>query len=364
MALLGTYNPYVGVTNVIALNSGSMWTLGPEAGIYEVVLDKYHLLQYRDPITGVWRGKGSNGTGGEAQYVWSDGNNVRIANLTGCAVGALLTNGGSGYTSAPTVTASAGGSLWRAIVGGAVNTSVTVTAGGSNYTFPPTCVIDAPPQGGIQATAYCTLSSGAVSSVTIVDQGAGYVTTPNINFINDPREINSGIVNAAITSGYGAVAALSLTGAQTVTGLVETSFGTAPVSSLPTLTFSGGGGSSAAATALMAWTITAFAAGTPGVGLAGTVARITAEDAFPTTAPAYTNPTTQKNLIFTRPADIKAPISAGGVTATGAVIYDGGLYTSVPTPIVMPTASVVTTAPVVTFTMGGAPGVSIVMRVG
>ena len=57
-----------------------------------------------------------------------------------------------------------------------------------------------------------------------------------------------------------------------------------------------------------------------------------------------------------RQANIKAPISGAGITATGQVIYDGGCYTSSPTPLVIPTASVVTTAPVVTFTLGGLPG--------
>ena len=130
------------------------------------------------------------------------------------------------------------------------------------------------------------------------------------------------------------------------------------MTALPTLSFSGGNGSGAAATAIMCWTITAYTAGTAGAGLSGTVARITAEDAFPTTAAAYTNPFTQSTLVKTRNADIKAPITGGGITATGAVVYDGGIYTSVPTPIVAATASVVTTAPVVTFTMGGAQDVS------
>ena len=112
----------------------------------------------------------------------------------------------------------------------------------------------------------------------------------------------------------------------------------------------------------MCWTITAYAAGTAGAGLAGTVAQISAEDAFPTTAAAYTNPYIQSGLVRTRNANIKAPISSGGITATGAVIYDGGIYTSSPTPLVIPTASVVTTAPVVTFTLGGVSDTSYVTQ--
>ena len=66
---------------------------------------------------------------GVARFVDSDGQNYRLANLTGCPVGALMTNVGSGYTSAPTVAASAGSSAWTAVVGGAINSTVTVTTG-------------------------------------------------------------------------------------------------------------------------------------------------------------------------------------------------------------------------------------------
>jgi hypothetical protein len=333
-------------TNRITLQSGQCFTI--PAGWWEIVIGKYSALQQRDPITGIWWGIGNNGEGAQINYFQSDGQNYRLANQTGCLVGALITNAGSGYTSAPTVTASAGSSIWQAVVGGAVNTTVTVTNGGTNYTYAPSLQFSAPPAGGIQATGYCTLSGSAVSTVTVTNQGAGYTTAPIITFFNDPRE---GVNN--VTQGYNAAAVATLTGSGTITGLYILDHGIGSQAALPTLAFSGGGGSSAAATGIMCWSITAYAAGTAGVGLAGTVARISAEDAFPTTAAAYTNPATQSALVVTRSADIKAPISAGGITAAGQVIYDGGIYTSSPTPLVIPTASVVTTAPVVTFTLGG-----------
>jgi hypothetical protein len=339
-------------TNAIELNTGSVFTLSP-AGWYGIVCGKYTVIQQRDPITGIWFSIGSNGDGASVQYTYSDGVNYRLANQTGCLVGALLTTAGSGYTSAPTVTASAGGSIWQAIVGGAVNTTVTVSNAGVNYTYPPIVQFSAPPAGGIQATGHSTLSNGTVASVVVDNQGAGYSTPPTIVFTNDPRE---GINN--VTQGYNAAAVAVLTGSGTVTGVLCLDHGTGGQTSLPTLAFSGGGGSSAAATGIMCWSITAYTAGTAGAGLAGSVARVTAEDAFPTTSPAYTNPRTQSGLVVTRSADIKAPISAGGITATGLVVYDGGIYTSVPTPLVIPSASIVTTAPVLTFAMGGQNDVS------
>ena len=284
--------------------------------------------------------------------------NYRLANQTGALVGALLTNAGSGYTSAPTVTASAGSSIWRAVVGGAVNTTITVTNGGTNYTYPPQVEFQAPPAGGVQATGYAVLTGSAVSSVVVTNQGAGYASAPTIVFSNDPREGVNGV-----TVGYNAAATCTLTGSGTVTAVLCLDHGQGGQTSLPTLSFGGGGGSSAAATGIMCWSITAYAAGTAGTGLSGSVAQITAEDAFPTTAAAYTNPYTQSGLVRTRNANIKAPISSGGITATGAVIYDGGIYTSSPTPIVNATASVVTAAPVVTFTLGGQTDTSYLTQV-
>ena len=334
-------------TNVVTLISGQTQIISP-AGWYMVNTGLYTVVQQYDPITGIWRNIGTGDHEGGVKYIYSDGVNYRLANQTGCLVGALLTNAGSGYTSAPTVTASAGSSIWRAVVGGAVSTTVTVTNGGTNYTYPPQVEFAAPPAGGVQATGYAVLTGSAVSSVVVTNQGAGYASAPTVVFSNDSREGVNGV-----TTGYNAAAVCTLTGAGTVTAVLCLDHGQGSQASLPTLAFGGGGGASAAATGIMCWSITAYAAGTAGTGLAGSVAQISAEDAFPTTAAAYTNPYTQSTLVRTRQANIKAPISSGGITATGQVIVDGGIYTSSPTPLVIPTASVVTAAPVVTFTLGG-----------
>jgi hypothetical protein len=329
---------------------------------------KYTTMQQYDVVTGTWTtiGGGASGTGGQGgiEYVLSDGVNFRFANQTGCAVGALITNKGSGYTSAPTVTAT-GGSLWKAIVGGAVSTSVTVSNGGVNYTYAPTVVFSNPPLGaGVQATGYCTLSGGAVSSITVTNQGAGYLTAPNITFVNDPRENpNIPITGSTVTFGTGAAAVCTLTGAQTITAILCLDHGNAQTA-VPAITITGGGGSSGAATAIMCWTITAVAAPTgtnQGAGLAGTVAWVTAEDAFAALSAAqYTNPSTQANLVTIRKADIYAGVSSGNVSGT-PVIYDGGIYTTTPNVLVIPNASVVTTAPTLTATMGGVTDTSYFM---
>lgn len=337
-------------SNLISLPAGGVYNVpSGEAGWYMLHMGRYTAFQSFDPILQAWGSVGGEAIRGGRQYVYMDGTtNYRFANQTGAVVGALITNAGSGYTSAPTVTASAGGSIWRAIVGGAVNTSVTISNGGANYTYPPLIVISAPPSGGIQATATCTISGGVVNAITVTNQGAGYNAPPTFSFINDPRE---GANNTTV--GYNAAAVCTLTGAGTVTGLICVDHGQGGLTSLPTLSFSGGGGSSAAATAIMCWSITAYAVSTAGTAVSGAFARVTAEDKFPTTSPAYTNPSTQSGLVKVRNADIKAPTSGNGITATGQVVYDGGIYTSAPEPLVLCTASVIATAPVITLTMGG-----------
>jgi hypothetical protein len=340
-------------TNVVTLAAGQTMLIGPAgsggfpvAGEYGIRTGPYTTLQVKDPITGIWKRIGGGVMAGGYEYIYSDGVNYRLANQSGCAVGALLTNGGSGYTSAPTVTASAGSSIWQAFVGGAVNTTVTVSNGGANYTYPPQVLFSAPPYGGgIQATGICTLSSGAVSTVTITNQGAGYPTAPTITFVNDPREGVNGVV-----AGYNAAAVATLTGSGTVTGVVCLDHGTARTA-VPTLSFAGGGGASAAATAIMCWGITAYTP-TAGTGFTGP-SLLSGLDAFPTTSAAYVNPDTQSKLVQTRRAEILMPASAGAPTATGAVFYDSGVYTSTPTALVTTNGALITQTATFSFTMGG-----------
>jgi hypothetical protein len=175
-ALYG-YSAFSG-TNEVTLQGGQVLVF--PAGTYWVTPGPCTFLQYLDPVSNLW--VVANQLAGAGRYVNSDGANWRLANLTGCPVGAIVTNSGTGYTSAPTVTPSSGSSTWTAIVGGAVNTTVTVGTAGSGYTFPPNVWFSAPPNGGIQATGYATISGGAVTAVTVTNQGAGYTSAPTITF--------------------------------------------------------------------------------------------------------------------------------------------------------------------------------------
>jgi len=304
-------------TNGIMLQAGEVYYVPP--GYFNLRHGLYSTIQTYDPVMGVWRPVGADG--GNWTQVDSDGNNYRIANQTGCPVAAVLSNAGSGYTSAPTVTAAAGGSTWVAVMGQVISTTITVVTGGSNYVYPPAVIIQAPSSvPGIVATAYCTLSAGAVSTVTVTDQGAGYTTPPYVTFLNDPRD----------TTGSGATAVATLTGANTVNAVVCTNHGS-PITSgtTPALTFTGGGGSSAAATAIMDWTVTSYAVSYAGGNYAAGNLATTNSYGVPTIAPAYTNPDSQTNFFRGRAPLISMAVSGGTVTVTGQFVVDGGHIASI-----------------------------------
>lgn len=228
-------------TNVLTLANGEALPIPPGDWLISGAP-----MQWLDPVTGTWIYIGSSSAVNEG-YVHSDGQNMRVINPNGIVTAATVTAAGSAYTTAPTVTPSAGGSTYTAIVGGAVSLTLPGGGGGSGYTVAPIVLISAPPAGGIQATATATVSSGAVTGYTVVNAGAGYTTAPTVQVLPNPYDPNYGsIVNASVTA--------ALTGSGTITGVLCTWGGT-PLGTQPTLSFSTG-----SATATTVWLITS---GTP-----------------------------------------------------------------------------------------------------
>jgi len=78
-----------------------------------------------------------------------------------------VTNGGSGYTSIPTVTISGGsgeGATAAAVISGGAVTAITVTDGGDGFTTAPTVTISDPDEAsGVRATATATLSTNTLT---------------------------------------------------------------------------------------------------------------------------------------------------------------------------------------------------------
>lgn len=347
------YSPFGG-SNEIDMPAGGVYTI--PSGTWAILPGLYTWVQFLDPISGRWMTYSSQSPLTQL-IVNSDGYNWRLANLTGCMAGAKVTNVGSGYTSAPAVSASAGGSLWTAIVGGAVG-AVTVGTAGSGYTFAPMVFFSAPAAGGVQATGYATLSAGAVASVTVTNQGAGYATAPTITLVSNLLDPNA----AGITV---AKATCVLTGAGTICAVLCTNPG-APTTALPTLSFAGGGGTSATAVAIGVYTATAVATtGTAGAGFANSTAYVaTAYGGINTTANgAVVNTKIGTGLFTPRQGNFGLVTSsgAGAVANTTFGIVDGGIYQSIPTTVLDgPSTTTPTTNVTFTATYGGAPDTCII----
>ena len=323
-----------GGTNQIVLPSGGTYII--PAGTYMAAPGPYTMLQVLDPVSGLWVTI-STSASQVPMYVNSDGGNYRLANLTGQMVGAIMTNIGSGYTSPPVVTPSAGGSTWTAIIGNAgsnygfsVSQTVTVGTAGSGYTLPPIVSFSAPPAGGLPATGYATLSGSTVGSITVVDQGAGYTSAPTVTITANPLDPNvNNIVTAKATAALYNTAAGAPTGY--VSAIVCTYGGTSNQSTLPTLTITSSSGSSAAATPLGMFTMNAAStSGTAGAGYGTSLnySVLTSGGIVSPTAGAIVNPSWGPNLYRVRPGNLGTLVSsAGGAIAnTTLPVIDGGLF--------------------------------------
>jgi hypothetical protein len=316
------------------LSAGQIYNI--PAGNWYITPGPYTSLQYLEPVSGIWRNFGASPTQ-TPTFIVTDGGNYRLANITGCPVGAIITNAGAtglttGIGLAATtlgVAPSAGGSVWSAVVGGAMSltvvTGVTGATAGANFTYPPTIVLPAPQAGGFQATATATVTGGTLlaAQITVTNQGAGYINTQaatyyTLTVVNDPRD----------TTGNGANLRIQTTGTGTVTMLYPVNPGN-PVTAAPTFTFTGGTATpSLAATAVMNFTVTTFTTGMTGVVFltASTPTLFSAGNVISTTTanPVYTNPLHMGKLTFPRPARITAVLTAGAITVAGAVIEDAG----------------------------------------
>jgi len=357
-----------GFTNAITLSASEAFVL--PGGTYMVAPGPYTSLQWLDPIQNAWRTINASNTG-LPLVIDSDGASFRLANLTGTPIGALITNAGSGYTNGIgtaatglTVTASSGGSTWVPVVGGAINSTLAITAGGTGYLFPPILVFDAPGAGGVQATGVCTISGGAINTATVTNQGAGYVSAPNLTLVNDPRD----------TAGRNGVLTVNATlaGSGTLTALYPSAQGTV-LTAVPTFTFSPA--STTAATAVMNFVVTGF---TIGSGLSGTgygnaqpfIVMAAGGIVSGTRASNVAGPIADTGLVLPRIAQLQGTSTAGGKLqpspgAAAAVIGDAGFgYQAVPSLVVLPSGTgAPSTIGQATATVGGITDTSWIQRI-
>src|SRR5208337_1775583 len=298
----------------------------PLSGQYFLQMGQYTSLQMYDAGMDYWQNVQVSPY--QNVTISSDGANFRVANSTGCPVGAVITNAGASYTpgfygyssfgagqggaitiqngittigqSYLTITPSAGASTWNAIVGGAVSSTMTFTgtvfngglpnqnggaqslsafgqgsaaggitaSGGSLYTKPPIIVFTPPLNQGAQPyilpTAICTISGGVINAITVVDQGAGLLSLPGVSVIPQPGDTTGG--GAVIGWVFGQTGTAGL-GVGTGGGSILAMWPNTygpAVTAVPTFTFSPA--STTAATAIMNFSVTSITNTTPGSG--------------------------------------------------------------------------------------------------
>lgn len=364
-----TNSPLDFSNNQLALAPGD--AIAIPAGTWYIQTN-YSVLQYLDPVNNTWTIAPSASDFGGYEYCKSDGFNFRIANLTGCPVSASINTPGSGYVQATTViTANVGNSSWAPIVGGqmsmlwasVVNTvaSTTTTLNGNGFGIAPLVLIPAPPPpannangvGGVQATAWASISAsgGSVATVSMTNPGAGYPlgTTLTCTIVPSPYDpnITSGITNGTILAvPYGS---------GSLVGVLCTNPG-AQLSAAQIATFSltvSGAGTGATLTANVMQSV--ISASVSGAG-PGTNMLVQTAGGAPATS-SFTNSPPNLHLAF-RPRTAQITFASMAAGSAGTVI-DGGLFlcpgSSPPLPVpaaVTPGASLAT----VTLTaIGGVP---------
>jgi hypothetical protein len=376
-------------SNRIALNAGQEVPI--PAGDWYISLGFYLVLEFLDPVTGVWAVGSTGGQRSGQVFIKSDGFNCRIANRTGCPIGATILASGSGYTQASTsivvtgAPAGVGGtalSTWVPIVGGSLSISTTtiVTASaGAGYGIAPIAIIPPPAAaannpngvGGLPAHGYFTIASGTISGFTFTNIGAGYSgTTFNVIGLPNPTDPN---IATGITLGTVTFTVSAATGP--VTGVLLTNPG-APyqagsVSNI-TLTVSGAGSSASINPIMCQVLTTASIVGTSTLNNAsGTFAYITTGGGFPN-AGSITNPESLLIAGEPRPAWAQvaltgAALGPGTLAATTATIYDGGFFYGTPIPILLASGTTAGTGTIIgsstiVLTTGPKPDVAVIQQ--
>ena len=371
------YNaPIDASSNRLTLSPGE--SLVFPAGDWYVTLGMYNILQFLDPVTGVWvTGSGAAFNRGQL-FVKSDGFNARVANLTGCVVSASVINGGTGYVQATTTITAIGtfnnaAPTFLPIVGGALGLTGTYTidvpTAGAGYGIAPLIMIPPPPPaqsnangvGGIPATAYAILgTSGTIASISITNPGAGYPSAPTVVVVPSPFDPNlaTGITQATV--------AFSLASAGAITGVLVTNNG-GPLNSgsLASVTLSiGGAGLSGSITANVMQTVVAATVSGPGVGYGTAQSLITTVGGVPVTGSITNNPDSTYLAWEPRPAQIGlTPSNTSVSVGSSGAIYDGGLFEGAPSIIVgLGTGATAfpTTVATVALTMGSRADIAVI----
>ena len=360
-----TNAPYDYGSNRVSLGGGQQIPI--PAGDWYISLGGYLVLQFYDPLTNTWATASGSAFNRGLIFVKSDGFNCRIANLTACPVGAVITSAGASYVQATTTVTvtGGGGSTWQPIIGGALSNSVANT--GAGYGVPPIVVIPnpAPPAnnangvGGVAASAYAFITSNTVTTVSFANIGAGYPSAPgNVALLPNPTDPN---LNSGITLG---TLSFSLANSGSIMAVLLTNPGaTLALPASITLSVSGAG-VTATVQAVYMQSVTAATVSAPGVGYGTAQGLVTTVGGVPSSSGITGSPDANLLSWFPRPANIGlTPTNTSVSAGTAGVIYDGGLFVSNTTPnaiwITGGTVGTITTIGAVALTCGAKPDIAI-----
>ena len=305
-----------GVVGTFGGQAGSTLTGYTLTGQYLVNLGPYCSLQMYDAQLQYWRNvPAANGT---PIFISCDGTNYRVANTTGCPVGAIVTQGLGGIANGfntVTLTPTAGGSTWNTIVGGGLPSGlISITTAGTYSIRPQVIFTPSASQGStpyIIPTGVAVLSSNTITSVTVLSRGAGMVAPPSITVIPAPNDTIASLGGAVLTPPQ------SLT-----TGVLHaawpTYYGTA-LTVAPTFTFTPA--SSISATAVMNFTATGISVVTTGASLGASSTCMVYVPSLPASifGAAYSqgvNAYYDTLCIFPRPATMYGAVSVGAISHT------------------------------------------------
>lgn len=134
---------------------------------------------------------------------------IGVGSGTGSIISTAVTNGGSGYSTAPVVTVSGGGGVGAQLeaelsASGAV-TGIRIINGGTNFTTFPLITIAAP---GTTATASNVSNgiAGPITSISVSSGGSGYTTAPAVTIAG-----NGTGATATATVSNGSVTGITVT---------------------------------------------------------------------------------------------------------------------------------------------------------
>ena len=148
-----------------------------------------------------------------------------IDGVTGEVTNIQIIESGSGYTSAPTVSITGGDAISDATATATIDKrveSISMSSGGSGY-LPDQTDVFLVGGGGFGATAVPVIDVGEITGITVINPGTGYTSAPTV------------VIDG---NGTGAAAVASIGGVLTEVTITDSGDGYATI---PTVTISGGG---------------------------------------------------------------------------------------------------------------------------